>query len=62
MIVTTDKGSFGTFKDLKLYMQQEGLSEIKITGVNYWGITLPNKGTYTLREIDQVITGEGLPG
>lgn len=59
MIINTDKGGFGSFADLRHYMQDEGLEEIKITGVNYWGIRLPH-GTYTVKEIDQILTGEGL--
>ena len=57
MIITTEFGNFGSFKDLHIFMKTEGMSSVFISSVDYWGINcLWNKRgtTFVLGEIADI--------
>lgn len=57
MEILTDKGMFGSFKDVRTHMKVEHLESIRILSVRYWGINVPSRGVYTLPMIEQIING-----
>ena len=57
MIITTEFGNFGSFKDLHIFMSTEGKSSVFVSSVNYWGIEclLSKCGTtFVLGEIAEI--------
>ena len=57
MRIVTNKGEFASFKDVRTFMQQEGLELIEITLVDYWGIKIARaQGFYTLAQINFVLS------
>lgn len=56
MIIGTNYGEFGSFKDLEIFMRLEGLKIINLLYVQYWGIDLSfTKGTYTYSQILEIL-------
>lgn len=51
MIISTNCGNFGNFKDVHTFMTLEHLEIIQIYFVSYWGTKLPSAGLYTRKEI-----------
>lgn len=56
MIIRTNYGEFGNFKDLEIFMRLEGLQTMELLDVQYWGIDLSfTKGTYTYSQILEIL-------
>lgn len=55
MIIHTSEGTFGSFRDIRKHMSIEHLSAIRIESVDYWGIPVLSKGTYTPEDIDHIL-------
>lgn len=57
MIISTEFGNFGSFKDLHIFMKIEGKNSVFISSVNYWGINclFAKCGTtFVLEEIAEI--------
>lgn len=56
MIIRTNYGEFGNFKDLEIFMRLEDLETIEFLDVQYWGIDLSfTKGIYTYSQILEIL-------
>jgi hypothetical protein len=53
--IETPFATFGHFKDVYLFMQEEHLQEIKITKLRYCLNEVFGKGIYTLRQIKEIV-------
>lgn len=40
MIIETNVGNFGSFKDLRAFMTEEKLGSVEVLKADYWGINL----------------------
>lgn len=59
MIITTEFGNFGNYKDLQTFMKIEGKSSVFVFSADCWGIECLGVGkgtTLSLKELDRMIT------
>lgn len=54
LLIETNKGNFGKFKDILLFMQEEKLKEIEVLKVEYCLDEIIGKGIYTLEQIESM--------
>lgn len=57
LFIETNKGNFGKFKDIFLFMQEENLTQIEILKVDYCLDEVIGKGLYTLDQIENIVKG-----
>lgn len=60
MIILTEFGNFGSFKDLEIFMRLENKDSVKIESADYWGlecIIQKNGIILSKAEIEQIIKG-----
>lgn len=57
--IITDKGNFGTFKDILRFMELEHMSSIEIKAIQLWNFSyLENLvGIYSIDEIRKTVKG-----
>lgn len=53
--IETNFGCFGHFKDVLLFMQEEGLDSIEVLDVKYCLGKIIGKGIYTLKQIESIV-------
>lgn len=58
MIIETDFGNFGSFKDLYTYMSLEHKDSVYISKCDYWGINciLGSGRSFSQSEINEILT------
>lgn len=57
LFIETNKGNFGKFKDILLFMQEEKLKEIEFIKVEYCLDEIIGKGIYTIEQIESMVKG-----
>lgn len=58
MIIATEFGNFGNFKDLHTFMRLEGKDSVFIAKADYWGINCiisPQGTRFTMNEIEEIL-------
>lgn len=58
LTIYTNYGSFGHFKDVLLFMQEEEIECISITNIEYCLDKIFGAGVYTLKQIKQIVESE----
>ena len=60
MIIATEFGNFGSFKDLHTFMRIEKKASVHIDSADYWGINciISRNGTdFTMNDIEEILRG-----
>lgn len=58
MVIKTEYGDFGSFRDLQIFMRLEDKADVFISSCDWWGVQciLSKHGsTFTKAEIDKIV-------
>lgn len=57
LLINTEYGTFGSYKDLYLYMQEERLKEVRVINEQYVFQSIPfSSGILTINEVKNIIS------
>ena len=57
LLINTEYGTFGSYKDLYLYMQEERLKEVRVINEQYVFHSIPfSSGLLTIEEVKNIIS------
>ena len=57
LLIKTEYGTFGSYKDLYLYMQEERLKEVRVINEQYVFQSIPfSSGLLTIDEVKNIIS------
>lgn len=57
LLINTEYGTFGSYKDLYLYMQEERLKEVRVINEQYVFQSIPfSSGLLTIDEVKNIIS------